>query len=62
VDRRSDKAIVKELPAIERLVSWVRETPLKLLLLSLVIGAVVVLSYFGQPAVAPSVDRGTSPT
>jgi hypothetical protein len=35
---------------------------LKLLLLALVIGAVVVLSYFGQPAVAPSADHGTSPT
>jgi hypothetical protein len=35
---------------------------LKLLLLALVIGAVVVLSYFGQPVAAPSADRGGSPS
>jgi len=33
---------------------------MKLLLLALVIGAVVVLAYFGQPAAAPSAERGTS--
>jgi hypothetical protein len=33
----------------------------KLLLLALVISTVVVLAYFGQPAAAPSAERGTSP-
>jgi hypothetical protein len=33
----------------------------KLLLLALIIGAVVVLSYFSQPVAEPSADGGTSP-
>jgi len=33
----------------------------KLLLLALVIGALVVLPYFGQPAAAPSADAEPSP-
>ncbi len=34
---------------------------MKLLLLALVIGTIVVLSYFGEPESGPSADRGASP-
>ena len=35
---------------------------MKLLLLALVLGAVLILSYFGEPAERPAGDHGATPS